>query len=189
MSNHKCYVWYYLRRASLIAPVLLAACCPSSLYSGDGKIASETCWPFNNYSVAFASLSTGTAQSRKYLIHSLPNLDSVVGFRVTTSRPLYCEQFKHASAARAVVALRLTSRNGQDVVQHRAALSDWTWSYGGPPNPPRPWEPDKCFLYARALYFDPRSLRDLTLQISVEQQAEPPIEITPTVKSYAVYAP
>jgi len=189
MSIHKGYLWSYLRRASLIAPVLLSACCPSRLYSGDGKIASETCWPFSNYSVAFASLSTGTAQSRKYLIHSLPDLDSVVGFRVTTSRPLYCEQFMHASGAKAVVALRLTSGNGQDVVQHRAALSDWIWSYAGPPNPPRPWEPDECFLYTRSLYFDPGSLRDLTLQITVEQQAEPPIEITPTVKSYAVYAP
>jgi hypothetical protein len=189
MSNHRDHYWHCLQRASLIAPVLLAACCPSSRYSGDGKIASETCWPFSNYSVAFAPLSTGTAQSRKYLIRSLPDLDSVVGFRVTTPRPLYCEQFKGTSAAKAVVALRLTSGAGQDVVQHRAPLSEWTWSYGGPPNPPRPWEPDECFLYSRSLHFEPGSLRDLTLQITVEQKAESSVDLTPTVRSYAVYAP
>ena len=189
MSNHKGHFWRRLQGASLIAPVFLAACCPSSRYLGDGQIASETCWPFSNYSVTFAPLSTGTAQSHKYLIHSLPDLDSVVGFRVITPRPFYCEQFKRAPAAKAVVALRLTSAAGQDVVQHRAALSDWTWNYGGPPNPPRPWEPDQCFLYSRSLYFDPGSLRDLTLQITIEQQAESPIELTHTVKSYAIYAP
>jgi hypothetical protein len=189
MSNHRGYFSHCLQRASLIAPVLLAACCPSSRFSGDGNIASETCWPFSNYSVEFAPLSTGTAESRKYLIRALPDLDSVVGLRVTTPRPLYCEEFKRASAAKAVVALRLVSGTGQEVVQHRAALSDWIWSYGGPPNPPRPWEPDECFLYSRSLYFDPGSLRDLTLQITVEQQAESPVDLTPTVKSYAAYAP
>jgi hypothetical protein len=173
----------------MIASVLLTACCPSSRYSGDGKIASETCWPFSNYSVEFAPLSTGTAQLRKYSMRTLPALDSVVGIKVTTPRPLYCEQFKRASAAKAVVALRLTSGAGQEVVQHRAALSDWIWNYGGPPNPPRPWEPDECFLYSRTLYFNAASLRDLTLEINIEQQGDSPIELTPTVKSYAVYAP
>jgi hypothetical protein len=189
MRPHRDHLGHYLRRASLIAPVLLAACCPGSRYLGDGQIASEACWPFSNYSVTFTRLSTGTAQSRKYFIHSLPDLDSVVGFKVITPRPLYCEQFKRASAAKAVVALRLTSTGGQDVVQHRAALSDWTWSYGGSPNPPRPWEPDQCFLYAPSLYFDPGLLRDLTLQITIEQQSESPIELTPTVQSYAMHAP
>ena len=134
-------------------------------------------------------MSTGSSQSRKYLIHSLPDMDSVVGLRVTTPEPLYCEQFQRTAAAKTVVALRLVSSTGQDVVGHRGALSDWVWSYGGPPNPPRPWEPDVCFLYSRSLYFDPRDLRDLTLQVTVEQQGESPIEITPMVESYAVYAP
>jgi hypothetical protein len=156
---------------------------------GEGRIASEACWPFTNYSVAFAPISSGSIQSRKYLIRALPDMDSVVGLRVTTPKPLYCEQFKRTSAAKAVVALRLVSSTGQDVVQHRGPLSDWVWSYGGPPNPPRPWEPDECFLYSRSLYFDPRTLRDLTLEVTVEQQGASPIEMTPMVESYAVYAP
>jgi hypothetical protein len=84
MGKHTSYFWRCLQRAFLIAPVLLAACCPGSRFSGDGKIASETCWPFSNYSVTFAPLSTATAESRKYSIHTLPDLDSVVGLRVTT---------------------------------------------------------------------------------------------------------
>lgn len=132
---------------------------------------------------------TDKIQLRNHLIHLLPNLGSVVGFKVKTPRPLYCEQFKHASFTKAVVALRLISSSGQVVVQHRAALSDWIWGYGGLPNPPRPWESDECFLYSRALYFDPGSLRDLTLQIAIEQQSDTPVELTPMVKSYAVYVP
>jgi hypothetical protein len=185
MSGRNGYFWCHL----LIIPVLLTACCPSSRYSGDGTIASEVCWPFSNYSVSFAPLSTSVVQSRKYLIRSLPDLDSVVGLKVTTPRPLYCEQFKGASAAKAVVALRLASADGQTVVQHRAALSDWIWNYGYPPNPPQPWKPDECFLYSDSLSFDPGPLRGLTLQITIEQQGEPAIDLTPTVKSYAVYGP
>jgi|SRR6267142_1491201 len=189
MSSHNGDLRCSFQRASLIVLVLLAACCPSSRYSGDGTIASETCWPFTNYKVEFASVSTGTAQSRKYFIRALPDIDSVVGLRVTTPRPLYCEQFERSSATAAVVALRLISASGQEVAQYRAPLSDWDWNYGRPPNPPRPWEPDTCFLYSRSLYFDPGSLRDLTLHVTVEQPGELPIEITPAIESYAVYGP
>jgi len=191
MANHNCRLWRYLRSASLIAPTLLAACCPSSLYRGDGGIASESCWPFIHYNVEFASVSTGTAQSRKYSIHRVPDFDvnPYAGVSLTTPRPLYCERFKRSSAMKAVVALRLTSASGQDIAKYRAALSEWDWEHGVPPNPPRPWEPEKCLLSSRSLNLNPQNLHDLTLQITIEQPGESPIELTPYVKSSIMYFP
>jgi hypothetical protein len=149
----------------------------------------QHCWPFANYAVAFSPMPLREPTSHTFSIHTLPRLDAVLGFAITTPAGVSCDEVKRSSAGTVVASVALRSKSGDTVVQYRERLANWVWNYALPPNPPQAPAPAKCFVYSRTLTFTPTNTQDLDLVFTTESGADTSVVVTPTLKSYAVYAP
>jgi hypothetical protein len=134
-------------------------------------------------------MSLRETASRTFDIRTLPKLDAILGFSITTPVGISCEEVKRSLAGTVLASLALRSKTGDIVVQHKDHLVDWVWSYALPPNPPRAPAPMECFVYSRALDFSPTNKHDFDLVVTIESAANTSIVVTPTLKSYAVYTP
>jgi hypothetical protein len=179
--------WRHLAPAAVLA--VLCACCPSGQFAGDGTMEFQRCWPFANYAVAFSPMSLREPASRMFSIHTLPRQDAVLGFTITTPAGMSCDEVKRSAAGTVVGSVALRHKSGDTVVQYRERLANWVWNYALVPNQTKAPAPAKCFVYSRTLTFTPTNTQDLYLEVATESGADTSIVVTPTLKSYAVYAP
>lgn len=114
----------YFSKAALLFTLVFQVGCDSSSYNGDGELTNKgLSTAVDQYELELGFVNQGQYSFR---LSGLPNETFTLGIRLTTGLDSvsFCDDLQLSN----FVSIKLTTLEGEVVIDESAALKDWTWS-------------------------------------------------------------